>query len=255
MSCDGKSLVELCKTKIGQEYVFGARVPLNDHEWSGPWDCAELCSWGVFQACEIIYGCTDNEVKPEKGEAYTGSWKRDMRNLGIEISVQEALKTPGAMLLKRSGSSGHIAVSLGDGGGTVEAKGRKYGVVSDVAHGRTWNYGVLVPSIEYSTNSVDLLNPNYSEYIPPKNLQNVAAVNSSGQNREIISYIQSRLLEKGYLAEDQISGVYDDFTEVVVRDMQIRAGITPNGELDSETSVLLGLDYMEIQSAVEFENM
>lgn len=253
MSCEGKAIVELCKSKIGQEYFYGADVPLNDLNWKGPWDCAELCSWGVYQACSIIYGCTDNKVEPENGEAYTGSWKKDMRSLGKEITVHEALKIPGAMLLKRSSSSGHIAVSIGDGGSTVEAKGRIYGVVQDSAHGRTWNHGVLVPSIQYTKSTADKLNSSYPDYILPQNLQNIAAVNSSGHNLEMITFVQNKLLEMGYLVEEDISGVYDELTEAVIRDLQIRNGITPHGELDSDTSSLLHLDHNEIQSAIQFE--
>jgi len=228
----GKQIVELAETKLGQQYVFGARVPLDNRAWSGPWDCAEYCSWVVYQAAKFIYGCTDDSEPPAIADPYTGSWKRDVLSLGIQISVGEAAVIKGAMLLRRSANSGHIAISNGDGDTTLEARGRLYGVVRYVISGRTWDYGVLVPGVEYDRTRAP------STYQSPFIVRNTPAGRFSGF---AVTDVQRRLANLGLLGGAP-TGVYDDKTEVAVRDYQISRGLTPDGELTTETAQQLGID-------------
>lgn len=64
----------------------------------------------------------------------------------------EAAATPGALPLRyppSGGGMGHVAVSDGRGG-TVEAMGRRHGVLKGKVAGRRRDTGVLVPGIDYA---------------------------------------------------------------------------------------------------------
>jgi hypothetical protein len=66
------------------------------------------------------------------------------RQKGTQISVDQALRTRGALLFR----PGHVAISLGDGR-TIEARGRNYGVNIFPANGRGWTAGALIPGLKY----------------------------------------------------------------------------------------------------------
>lgn len=233
----GSEIVAHAAGKIGQKYVLGASVPLNDPDYDGPWDCAELCSWAVFQAARIIYGCTRNDANPGVADAWTKSWKRDMETLGYEIPVNDARFIPGAMLLRRSETAGHIAISRGDGETTVEAKGRREGVISGKILGRSWQWGVLVPGIEYD--SVSSLSAQEAVYTQPPVLKVDAGIT---EYRESVRAVQSRLSELGYMEPTEVTGVFGLATELAVLQFQRWSGITPDGEVSMETVRELGLE-------------
>ena len=149
----GAQILALARTRIGEPYTFGASVPKNDSDWRGPWDCAEFASWLVYQTTRTLYGCavTSHEIAPAQADAYTGYWARDARLKGTRIPIADAMRIPGAFLLRVPGERrGHIAVSDGLGG-TVEAHSARRGVCEDTARGRLWTTGVLVPGIDYMT--------------------------------------------------------------------------------------------------------
>ena len=103
-----EAFLDLAESKIGQEYVFGANADFTDPDYSGPWDCAELVSWVVFQTTGDILGCVDNGTFLDSVDPYTGGWLKDVRQGTVdEIAVQEAIDTPGAILLRRKGRAGH----------------------------------------------------------------------------------------------------------------------------------------------------
>lgn len=146
-------LVDLARLHIGERYVLGARVPLDLATATGPWDCAELVSWAVYQATGRIVGCTDNASAPDRADPYTGAWERDSHVNGlVRLSVEPACRTPGAILLRApsEGIGGHIALSTGDGG-TIEAYSSTRGVIAGTATGRRWDCGVLLPWVAYET--------------------------------------------------------------------------------------------------------
>lgn len=231
----GAGLLARAREHIGEEYR-NINIPKNDPDWKGPWDCAEFASWLVFQEAGFLYGCIDNDDDPAKVEAYTGAWKRDSQTLGTRISVEEAAGTVGAMLLRyppSSGKMGHIAVSDGQGG-TVEAKGRLYGVVADRVNGRSWDIGILIPGINYdSSASVSIR--------PPTSIYKQGAANMSP---EIIVAIQSALAEKGF-DPGMIDGEFGPKTEAAVIAYQQAEGLTIDGEVGPETSASLGIDLQE----------
>lgn len=109
----------------GDRYRFGAETRLDDPN-PDTFDCSELVQWAAHQAGVTIAD---------------GSWNQ--KAACKPISVEEALRTPGALLFK----PGHVAISLGDGR-TIEAMGTKWGVV--VANGRgRFTSGGLIPGMQY----------------------------------------------------------------------------------------------------------
>lgn len=114
----------------GDRYVFGAETNLDDPN-PDTFDCSELVQWAAAQAgIEMPDGTMNQEP-----------W---LRQHGAQISLEEAINTPGALLYK----DGHVAISLGDGR-TIEAMGSAYGVKIGNAHGR-FTRGYVVPGMDYS---------------------------------------------------------------------------------------------------------
>jgi hypothetical protein len=125
----GAGLLRRAREHIHEQYV-NTQVPKDDPNWKGPWDCAEFISWLVFQEAGILYGCVDDNAKPSQADAYTGAWQTDLMKRGTRVSVDEAAATVGGIVLRYPpgpGKMGHIALCDGKGG-TVEAKGRLYGL-------------------------------------------------------------------------------------------------------------------------------
>ncbi len=145
----GQDLLGLAAEHIGEEYIYGANVPLDNPDWRGPWDCAEFCTWVVKQIAGKIYGCLNNKNMDDP-EPYTGGWKRDAR-LGTvkNISVVKAMAIPGAILLRYRQGAKHIV--FGDGkNGTIEAKSTMFGVCRGrMGSPDSWDYGILIPGIKY----------------------------------------------------------------------------------------------------------
>lgn len=113
----------------GDRYVYGAETNLNDAN-PNTFDCSELVQWAAHQAGVTIPDGSGNQL------AYC-------RQHGKQISVEEAIRTPGALLFKE----GHVAISLGDGR-TIEAMGSNYGVRIGNARGR-FTSGGLIPGMTY----------------------------------------------------------------------------------------------------------
>lgn len=145
----GRAVVELAATKIGQSYVLGALAP-KDREWDGPWDCAELASWVHARLVGRVAGGRWFGANRD-GDAYSGFWCDDARDFGVIVPPQDAMRIPGAVLLrrKREGRVGHVAISDGTGG-TIEAHSTRRGVIRGTAAGRRWDSAVLVPGIDYA---------------------------------------------------------------------------------------------------------
>jgi len=61
----GNDIVVEAMKHLGEEYILGADVPFENPDYKGPWDCAEFCSWIVYQVSGLVYGCVDNS-KPIK---------------------------------------------------------------------------------------------------------------------------------------------------------------------------------------------
>ncbi|WP_217442055.1 MULTISPECIES: peptidoglycan-binding protein [Myxococcus] len=125
-----EAFVQKALAQKGDRYVFGAETNLNDPNPS-KFDCSELVQWAAHQAGVSVPDGTMNQVPYFKQK-------------GTTISVDEALRTRGALLYR----PGHVAISLGDGR-TIEARGSAYGVGIFNANGRGWTSGALIPGLKY----------------------------------------------------------------------------------------------------------
>jgi len=230
----GEMLVEIAgkHTNVGEKYRLGALVPKNDRDYHGPWDCSEFISWCVFQTTGILYGCEDNSRNPAKADAWTGYWERDARRLGRMISVQEAAGIPGAAILRFPPSTGVGHIVLSDGrGGTLEAKGTAFGVVTDVIKGRRWNTGILIDGIAYQPPSGDV------QFTPPVKVYFVGAV---GMDRNVIEAIQEKLRSAEF-DPGPTNGEFGDLTADAVLAFQMQNNLMVDGEVGPETAKALGV--------------
>jgi hypothetical protein len=230
----GAMLVEIAgkHTNVGEKYRLGALVPKNDRDYHGPWDCSEFISWCVFQTVGILYGCEDNGGNPAKADAWTGYWERDARRLGRMISVQDAAGIPGAVVLRFPPSTGIGHIVLSDGrGGTLEAKGTSFGVVTDVIKGRRWNTGILIDGIAYQPSSGDV------QFTPPAKVYFVGAV---GMDRNVIEAIQEKLRSAGF-DPGPTNGEFGDLTAEAVLAFQVQNNLMVDGEVGPETAKALSV--------------
>jgi cell wall-associated NlpC family hydrolase len=134
-----RDLIEAASAQLGKPYVFGAEAGLDEIDPEA-FDCSELTQWAAHQAGLTL------------PDGAAGQY-RYCRAAGTTMSVEEALRTPGALLFTFDGEPGptggepsraHVAISLGDGR-TVEARGRDYGVVVADAADR-FNFAARVPA-------------------------------------------------------------------------------------------------------------
>jgi Putative peptidoglycan binding domain len=230
----GAGLLKRAQEHIHEEYRLGTVVRMNDPNWKGPWDCSEFMSWLVFQEAGILYGCLDDDAQPAEAKAYTGAWQRDSGKRGTRVSVDQAASTVGGIVLRYppgAGEMGHIALCDGKGG-TVEAKGRRYGVVADTVHGRTWHTGVIIPEINYAP-------PGTTLKVEPPDYEPGA----QGMTREIIFKIQQALAARGF-DPGEIDGDYGPNTQAAVADFQRAVGLVVDGTVGPETSEALGISLM-----------
>lgn len=230
----GAGLLKRAREHIGEAYV-NVQVPKDEADYHGPWDCAEFVSWLVYQEAKILYGCVDDNVPPAQADAYTGAWKRDLEKLGKRVSVEAAAATVGGIVLRyppADGAMGHIALCDGKGS-TVEAKGRRYGVIADTVHGRPWDTGILIPGITYGTaQSIKIDAPG-----------NVYGVNAPNMDMAVVMRIQQALAAKDF-DPGEIDGEYGLNTQAAVIRFQEAEGLVVDGEVGPETAAALGVSLV-----------
>jgi len=126
----------------GKPYVYGT-TNVNDPNPKS-FDCEGLVKWAAAHVgVSMPSGATAQYVY--------------IRDHGGTMSVQQALHTPGALLFhfshepRNAGdvpADGHVAISVGDGVHTMEARGRAYGVNEFAnAGGRSFNYAGMIPGM------------------------------------------------------------------------------------------------------------
>jgi N-acetylmuramoyl-L-alanine amidase len=224
----GKSILTLGRKHVGEKYVLGTMVPKNNSAWSGPWDCAEFTSWLVFQVAGVLYGCDNDHGNPATADAYTGYWARDSKALGIEIAVEDAAATPGAMILRTpaAGAMGHIVVSDGTGG-TVEAHSTKRGVIASTLDGRRWDTGILITGVDYTQGAS-------AEVAPPKTLI-VRLTEPDHMTGSVVKEIQRALKAAGF-SPGPIDGDFGSNTHTAVMAFQASRGLVADGEVGPQTA-------------------
>jgi hypothetical protein len=138
------TLLRVAKAQVGDRYVFGAEVKLNDPNPS-VWDCSEFTQWAAYQAgTKIPDGATAQYL--------------DLKQKGLLIPVDKAKSTPGALLFSfdrepRAGDGrtpgAHVAISLGDGK-VVEAANHIAGV-REANAGSRFEFAAVLPGISDGT--------------------------------------------------------------------------------------------------------
>jgi hypothetical protein len=228
----GKKLINILAPHLGERYVLGAVAPKNDPNYKGPWDCAEFCSWGIYQISKKLYGCVNDNANPAVADAYTGSWKYDSDKQGKIISTEEAASIAGACILRYSGGTiGHIVVSLGNGN-TIEAHSSKTGVIQNIVSGRRWDRGILVPGITYEK-------AGKIQVAAPVKIYRWTTPLMSGSK---VKEIQKALISKSYsVGKWGADGYYGSGTAQGVRSYQRDNGLVPDGEVGPETASSLGI--------------
>ena len=241
----GRAILQIAESRVGEKYILGSRVPMNNPNFHGPWDCAEFVSWSVYQAYGILIGV--RPPNPATADAYTGYWAEDAELHNATTTVARALRTPGAILLRRPHAEapgqhpiGHIAISRGDGT-TVEARGKAYGVViAQDAAGRPWDIGVLIPGVEYAASAA-------RAYTPPADLLMIRSPFMRGPQ---VVAVQRALEARSYTA-GVIDGVFAGQTEAAVYNFQAASGTATDGVVGAETAGLLGLAWPIVPTAAD----
>ncbi len=217
----GNDILQTAVKHLGEQYIFGASVPKNKEDYHGPWDCAEFVSWCVYQVSGALYGCDRDDANPATADAYTGDWDRDAKRIGTMIDVERAAQIAGAIVLRAptGNGDGHIVISDGQGG-TVEAKGRLYGVVRDTLSDRHWSTGILIPWVDYQQG----LQP--VAIMPPTELYRAVPPFPRGPR---VFELQQKLARLGY-STGLLDGIYGSVTSAAVRAFQGDAGLVLDGE-------------------------
>lgn len=231
MKATGRQILKLAEQHLGQKYIFGAFAPKNNPNWRGPWDCAEFCSWCVYQAAGILYGCASNRGNPALADAYTGYWGRDVEKLGKAISPAAAARIPGAMVLRLGTKIGHIVISDGLGG-TVEAHSTATGVIRNTLSGRRWTTGILVPGIEYEA-------PVETATAQAEPL--VFRLASPLMRGEVVGQIQTALRKYGY-DPGPVDSIFGPKVHAAVLQYQQQRGLVCDGEVGPQTAEALGIE-------------
>jgi hypothetical protein len=222
----GDAILALARLHVGEPYVLGARAPMANTDWHGPWDCAEFASWCLYQASGILFG-VEPRHDPLRADAYTGYWASQARAADAMIPAEQAAGIAGALLLRepQSGRVGHIAISDGTGG-TVEAHSSKRGVIAGAAGGRRWDCGILVPGIRHFANAAPVaLAP------PPAGILRLTEPLTRGDE---VARLQGCLAALDFHPGAQ-DGVYGPQTEAAVAAFQAASGLLVDGELGPQT--------------------
>lgn len=226
---DGEAILALAVAHLGEPYRLGARAPMANADWKGPWDCAEFVSWCVYQASASLFG-VEPRHDPVRADAYTGYWAEQAAGANALITVERAAGIAGAVVLRlpQSDKNGHIVLSDGRGG-SVEAHSSAKGVCRDSLDGRRWDVGILVPGVRYfaSDTKVDLR--------PPSTVLRLSDPMTRGER---VRTLQSCLNKLGFAAGTE-DGVFGPQTEWAVRAFQSDAGIVVDGEVGKATLAAL----------------
>jgi len=227
----GDRVLEIAQPHVGEKYILGARAPMANSAWRGPWDCAEFVSWCVHQAAGVLYG-TEPRNDPVRADAYTGFWATQAEAEGKTITVADAARTPGACVLRKPGANGIGHIVFSDGaGGTIEAHSRSRGVVRDTLSGRRWDYGILVPGIQYFANE---------KSVAVKMPDGVLRVTEPLTRGPTVRKVQKALVARGY-HPGSADSVYGPQTAHAVQSFQADHGLVPDGEAGPRTLKALGV--------------
>lgn len=226
---NGDRILFLAQQHLGEKYVLGARAPMANANWRGPWDCAEFVSWCVYQATGVLFG-VEPRHDPVHADAFTGFWADQARIEDALITVEEAAGIAGAAVLRipQSGKIGHIVLSDGKGG-TLEAHSSAKGVCKHTLSRRRWDFGILVPGVRYfGSDTVVTVEP----------AGDVLRLTEPMTRGERVKAIQRCLNKLGY-AVGAADGVFGPQTEWAIQAFQNDVGLVPDGEVGGATLAAL----------------
>lgn len=243
MSYTGQDVLDIGLTRVGQKYILGAMVPLDNPNWRGPWDCAEFSSWCVYQAYGQIFGA-GNPSQVDKAEPYSGHWYAEAKARGKLIAWQDALRIPGAALIRApaAGKIGHTAFSMGDGDHTLEARGAAFGVgVFGGAAGRPWSLGCLLPGVDYALGEVHpaALSATASSLALPEGYLWRKVPTLKGP--AVVSLQQA--LNAKHIDSGPVDGEFGPMTLSAVCALQMLEGLEVDGVVGPKTAAALGLTF------------
>jgi hypothetical protein len=234
----GSQLIALAETRIGEKYE-NVKVPKDNPNWHGPWDCAEFASWVVFQKVGKLFGCDNNKANPAVADAYSGAWARDVKNgLLTKATEAEALNTPGLVLVREPplpGQMGHIALSDGFGK-TVEAAGKNLGVKKSNVTGRLWHHVVKIPGVTYKATA---------HVTKPKPLPFLLELKTPNVKGPLVRKVQSALKAAGF-DPGTIDGAYGPHSVIAVTAFQTQNKLVADGIVGPGTAKKLGIDWPTI---------
>lgn len=229
----GEDLLKLAETRIREKYA-NVLVPKDNPNWHGPWDCAELASWVVFQEVGKLYGCTDNNGNPATTEAYSGAWSRDASDGTLQVTDKKTANTTAGLILVRKppmpGRMGHIAISDGQGG-TVEAAGVGLGVKRGKVEGRLWHFYTQIPDITYNSTGAT---------VAPKPLPYLLTLEEPNMSGALVESVQRALKDAGF-DPGTIDGFYGPHTVAAVFAFQRSNRLVADGIVGPKTAKKLGV--------------
>ncbi len=245
----GQDVIDIGSSRVGQAYVLGAQVPLDNPAWKGPWDCAEFTSWCAYQAYGLIFGA-GNSGQVAKAEPYSGHWHADAKKRGTVIDWRQALEIPGAALIRAPtpGKIGHVAFAIGDGDRTLEARGKQFGVgIFDKAGDRAWSIGCLLPGVEYAIEAgvvVAIAADAPSASLSPGHLW-LKRPNFRGA---AIVALQ-RALAANDIDPGPLDGEFGPMTHAALVSFQLVRGMEVDGVFGPRTAAALGLAFPIVATA------
>ena len=136
VSRTGKRAVDFVTVALrqrGDRYVWAAETRVSDPD-PDAFDCSELVQWAAGRVGVTVPDGSYNQR--------SWCWRK-----GGKISVSKAIRTRGALLFMGDPVH-HVAISLGDGKRTIEARGRAYGV-NVFSSTRGFDAAALIPGMRY----------------------------------------------------------------------------------------------------------
>lgn len=230
----GKGLVKFVKSKLGTPYVYGAKAEngkltlshLNFLRRAYP----NVVTASYYNQAKKYVGrvCCDCSSLANSwycGTKYQYGTAQLFQKAKKRMSIKNWKKFPlGTIVYKE----GHVGVYIGNGK-VIEAKGINYGTVKTNITDTNWQYGLLMPWIDYSTGikkstKAKKKNP-YNK--PTKTLKR-------GSKGEGVKWVQFELNEAGY-TKVTIDGKYGISTENAVKKFQRSCKMKQTGKVGSKT--------------------
>ncbi len=141
------AILDEARRHIGKPYRYGAEANPKDTD-PPAFDCSEL----------VEYVCRRLGVVPQMVDGARFQLAHCAKH-GTLLHIVEARVLPGALLFRRNKTTKvveHVAFVKDAQGGTIEARGKDYGV-GEWPWRPNWTDGALIPGVDYSVGDVKTL--------------------------------------------------------------------------------------------------